>query len=165
MANRPVDPNKIPDKPKSSVTGANPARLTEWAISGDKEAKKQLIDRKKDKTKIKKVEGYIEKFEKSLRKLKEALEKSGYDGYKPEDNQKRKESRVGTEVEGAGPNKGQRAYSGNPARPATYKQVENEQKKMKAYAKTPEGKGKSLKETDPEKYARLKAEIDARNKK
>jgi hypothetical protein len=160
---RPVDPNKKPDNTKPSVINNSAEKLTDRAVAGDEEAKRSLIERKKEKDINKK--DYMEKFEESLRRLKSALDKSGYDGYKPSDNQQRKASRTGETVEGAGPNKGQRAYSGNPARPATYKQVENEQKKMRAHARTQEGKGKSLKDSDPEKYAKLKAEIEARNKK
>ena len=192
---RPVDPSKKPDVTKPSIFRNNAEKLTDAAVAGDKEAKRSLIERKKMKD-INKEEDAKKKLEESVKKLKKTLEnrkdtfstktveepvekaiikengqwellsKSGYNGYKPEANQQRKASRTGTEVAGAGPNKGQRAYSGNPARPATYKQVENEQKKMKAHAKTPEGKGKSLKDADPEKYAKLKAELEAKaNKK
>ena len=94
----------------------------------------------------------LEKLIKTIKEHNEELKKK---------RDRRNEGKLGETIEGAGPNKAMRAWD-KKARVSNPDQVKNAQKKMKEYAKTPEGAGKSLKDADPEKFAQLKNQYEAK---
>ena len=60
---------------KPKVSSANAARLTEWAIRGDEEAKRQLKERKKEKDLKKNFYDILDKLHKGLETIKDDLVK------------------------------------------------------------------------------------------